>query len=244
RALREMEVWKELRHRHILPFLGSVTLGGRIHMVSPWMKNKDIMQYLRQPQNLNVDCTFLLLQIALGLQYLHTRDPPVIHGDIKGENILISDSLEACICDFGLSQSQDGSIVTNSYTWQVAGNPRWQAPELLMAETTALGQRTKSSDIFAFGRVIVQLVTRQHPFPEVENSHAVVLKVVKGEAPPRPGSSEMDDRMWDLVNKCCSYNPDRRPDIDGVLRRLQRIIELRDARLTKLLSFFQSFRFY
>lgn len=75
-------------------------------------------------------------------------------------NVLISNTGEACLADFGLSEivleanRSDAKTTTNSTTWKVAGNPKWQAPELFEDP-----KRTTTSDIFAFGRVIYEVRT-------------------------------------------------------------------------------------
>ncbi|KDQ17286.1 hypothetical protein BOTBODRAFT_105725, partial [Botryobasidium botryosum FD-172 SS1] len=152
----EIEVWKGLRHRHVLPFLGWADSQSRIYMMSPWMKNGHAREYLIKNQG--ADCLIVrfhekLLQTAVGLQYLHKRcNSPI-------PNILITDNREACIGDFGLSYWLAAeSYSLQSDAWLKGGNPRWQAPELLDGDTfSKQNQRTTRSDIFAFGRVIVEV---------------------------------------------------------------------------------------
>ncbi|KDQ14709.1 hypothetical protein BOTBODRAFT_73750, partial [Botryobasidium botryosum FD-172 SS1] len=127
---REVAAWKDLRHTNVLPFIGVFEQNSRIYMLSPWMEKGELIRFLRQ--NPKADRKKLLLQIAEGLRYLHTLDPVVVHGDLRGANILITDAGEACLADFGLSHRViNGAVEGNSTTWHAAGNPRWQAPELL-----------------------------------------------------------------------------------------------------------------
>ncbi|KDQ11701.1 hypothetical protein BOTBODRAFT_449467 [Botryobasidium botryosum FD-172 SS1] len=165
---REIKAWKGLQHPNILPFIGSVILDPecRTYLVSPWMDNGDALRFVNE--NRLVDCVKLLLQIAEGLKYLHSQNPGVVHGDIKATNIFISDKGDARIGDFGLSHPLALGITGNfSTAWTVAGNPRWQAPELLLgvgAGDKAVARRTTCSDMFAFGRVILELFTGAAPF--------------------------------------------------------------------------------
>ncbi|KAF7362319.1 Kinase-like protein [Mycena venus] len=100
---REALVWKDLHHPNILPFLGidrdSFPSCDSLCMVSPWMKNGTVMNYLKVYGHANVDK--LLYEIAQGLQYLHSRN--IVHGDLKGENILVNEDWSASLADFGLS---------------------------------------------------------------------------------------------------------------------------------------------
>ncbi|KDQ11656.1 hypothetical protein BOTBODRAFT_113974, partial [Botryobasidium botryosum FD-172 SS1] len=209
-------------------------LGSSTYMISPWMDNGGALGYVEK--NPQVDCLCLLMssvraqlvQIAEGLQYLHNFDPVVVHGDLKGANILISSSGDAHIADFGLSQAIiEGSIDDNSTTWHAAGSRRWQAPELVRAETKEQAQRTTASDIFAMGRVTVELLTRQVPFSEINDQAVLMTKVTNGELPSRPKDKEtisrgFDKRMSRLITECCHMVPARRPNADEVVLRLKK----------------------
>ncbi|KAJ3753816.1 kinase-like domain-containing protein, partial [Lentinula raphanica] len=84
RFCREALVWRQLKHPHILPLLG-VNLElflPSFCLISPWMENKDIITFLRQNPKHNIFRA--LLDIAAGMCYLHSRDPPIVHGDIRG----------------------------------------------------------------------------------------------------------------------------------------------------------------
>jgi len=227
-----MEVWRGLRHPNVLPFIGAVTLGPKLYMVSPWMENGDLRRFLKR--TLGANYLKLLLQIAEGLQFLHTLDPPIIHGDLKGPNILISGTGDACIADFGLSHRLvDGVSKDYSSPWHNAGNTRWQAPEILKAETAEDGKRTTCSDVFAFGRVIIEVFTMEVPFSEISSNLVVGTKVLAGKNPMRPKGlgvrlRGLDDRMWGLMVDCCRVQADQRPSIQSVVTRLRAIIDSQD----------------
>ncbi|KDQ14065.1 hypothetical protein BOTBODRAFT_132954, partial [Botryobasidium botryosum FD-172 SS1] len=91
RIRRESEVWRRLRHDHILPFLGLWhRQDDMVYMVSPWIANGHIMKYLQSDIGRQADRRALLTQAADALVYLHGQD--IVHGDIKGRNILVSSS--------------------------------------------------------------------------------------------------------------------------------------------------------
>ncbi|KDQ13650.1 hypothetical protein BOTBODRAFT_84575, partial [Botryobasidium botryosum FD-172 SS1] len=222
---REVRVWKNLRHPHILQFIGLGILGSTTYMLSPWMDNGNVLEYLSK--NTSEDRLRLLLHVALGIQYLHNFDPIVVHGDLKGSNIFVSSSGDAVIADFGLSEMiLAGAEQSNSTTFYTAGSRRWQAPELIQAETKAQAQRTTASDIFAFGRVMAELYTLQVPFAEVQNEAELIKKITARELPRRPKDSSVvargfDDHLWALIKDCCRYEPGRRPSANVVVARLQ-----------------------
>jgi len=213
------------QHPNILPFIGLYIQGPKIYMLSPWMEKGDMQQFLKV--NPNVDRAQLILQIAEGLRYLHTNDPVVVHGDLKCANIFISESGEARLADFGLSHLaiQGASSEKNSDAWHNGGNPRWQAPELVKAKNYKEAERTAASDMFAFGRVIVEAFTGEVPFAAIRFPPAVVELVRKGTLPDRPTdpriiSLGLDDRIWEIMKDCSQYYPSRRLTAQGVIFRL------------------------
>ncbi|KDQ18580.1 hypothetical protein BOTBODRAFT_171398 [Botryobasidium botryosum FD-172 SS1] len=151
---RELHAWRRLKHRRILPLISTCTLSDNMtYMISPWMHHGSILAYLELEQYQDVDRLLLLMQIGEGLQYLHEFDPPIVHGDVRGHNILISESGEACLADFGLSLALEEVSFSNSSNFHHGGNARWMAPEL-MAHPPAT--RSAASDVFSFGRAIVE----------------------------------------------------------------------------------------
>ena len=87
-------------------------------------------------------------QISAGLAYLHSKD--VIHGDVKGANVLISPALTAQLCDFGLSKFAD----TATSTGGKGGSLPWLSPERMDRPDSP---RTKESDVYAFGMTIYEV---------------------------------------------------------------------------------------
>ncbi|KAJ7442175.1 kinase-like domain-containing protein [Mycena galericulata] len=211
----EALVWRELHHPHILPFLGidRESFSSSLCMISPWMRNGTVLHYLNNHGRGKVDK--LLFEIAQGLEYLHSRN--IVHGDLRGGNILINDDWSACLADFGLSGSSYATPSMRSSTR--AGSLRWMAPELI--DPGRFGYkfaRTAASDIYAFGCVCVELYTGQTPFSELSEP-AALLKVVNGDRAGRPsGSPAMSDVFWQCVTKYWAQNPATRPVAESIVR--------------------------
>ncbi|KAF7336067.1 Kinase-like protein [Mycena sanguinolenta] len=107
-----------------------------------------------------------VLLLVAGLDYLHSMD--VVHGDLRGTNILISNEGNASLSDFGLATSiEDADSTTAGVTTSSnrAGSVRWFAPELI--DPTRFGCtkfiRTKASDVYAYACVCLELYTRNPP---------------------------------------------------------------------------------
>ncbi|KDQ16276.1 hypothetical protein BOTBODRAFT_258809 [Botryobasidium botryosum FD-172 SS1] len=230
-----MKIWKDLRHPNILPFIGTVTLHLKEYLVSPWMENGNLHDYLKRNQhNSGLNFVALLLQVARGLEYLHTFIPVIVHGDIKSLNIFISSNGDARIGDFGLSRRVlDGGSAGFSTTWRYAGNPRWQSPELIKAQTADEARRTKESDMFAFGRVIIEVYTMDYPFAYMPDGTSVTAYMLRGNLLPiRPQDPEvlargLDNKMWGIVKDCCRKLPARRVTVQVAIRRLEAILSKR-----------------
>ncbi|KAJ7264457.1 kinase-like domain-containing protein [Mycena haematopus] len=149
---REALIWQKLRHKYILPLIGiDRETFPSFSMVSPWMKHGNILKYLSQYGRHDVEK--MLLQIAEGLGYLHSME--IVHGDLRGTNILVSDDWNVCLADFGLASviGDDASTTFTAHTSSAnhAGSLRWFAPELILPTSFGCEQfvRTPASDEFS-----------------------------------------------------------------------------------------------
>ncbi|KAJ7141696.1 kinase-like domain-containing protein [Mycena crocata] len=151
---REALVWKRLRHSYIVPLIGIDTesFPSSFCMVSPWMKNGTVIKYLTGIGEANRRNT--IREIVQGLAYLH--DQNVVHGDLRGSNILVDDAGHACLTDFGLTVLSDA---TTTQTNNGAGSVRWMAPETLDPSAYGLQNHlpTTASDIYAFGCLCLEV---------------------------------------------------------------------------------------
>ncbi|KAF4576900.1 hypothetical protein EYR36_000501 [Pleurotus pulmonarius] len=209
---REINLWAELKHDHILPFYGIVTdLGNHIHM---------------------------LKGAALGLEYLHNCN--IVHGNgkyswwfqekfmlkvllaVKCANILVSTSSEARICDFGMSKIiEEVTEQLASVTLTTSGSARWLAPELIEGN---INSPTKATDSYAFAMTALELLTGKHPYANQKRNAAVIHeKVVKRLLPPRPQDTDADkwisNDLWELMLNCWQPAEDR-PSLTDIRCRL------------------------
>ncbi|KAJ7620554.1 kinase-like domain-containing protein, partial [Mycena polygramma] len=204
---REALVWKDLHHPHILPFLGidQDSFPSSLCIVSPWMEQGTVINYLKDHGHANVDK--LLYEIAQGLLYLHSRS--IVHGDLRGSNILINEDWSACLTDFGLSIFSDA---TSTMSTNRGGSIYWMAPELL--DPDRFGNkfgRTPASDVYAFGCVCLELYTGRPPFSNLLEP-AALMKVLNGKRPERPpGPPAMPDALWKNIAAYWAEKPTARP---------------------------------
>ena len=94
--------------------------------------------------------------VAAGVSYLHQK--AIVHGDLKGVNILVTGSGKACLADFGLSNHVDAEMLTwtSESSANTGGTVRWQAPELFDPEKEN-SKPTKETDVYAFSCVCYEV---------------------------------------------------------------------------------------
>ncbi|TFK56742.1 kinase-like protein [Heliocybe sulcata] len=195
---REALQWRQLRHPNIYPFLGlwDKMAGDRMCLISPWSSYGDLTKFL--DEHPNHDRLRLARDVAEGLQYLHGRQPPLVHGDLKGANILIDSQTRACISDFGISKFlQDHG--TTTVTTHSKGTLRWMAPEQLKGGDPSKARST-ASDVYSLSHVFVEIYTGEYPWPDLPQDIAVISKFVAGERPTRPDG--IPDTIWAIIESC------------------------------------------
>ncbi|KAH7925390.1 kinase-like protein [Leucogyrophana mollusca] len=220
---KEAVLWGQLSNPHVLPFCGVYRLPetpSRVCLVSPWMTNGNISQYLGK--NAQANRLSLMLDVAQGLDYLHSFDPPVIHGDLKGANILITSESRACVADFGLcTLAEDLNVqLSPASSSSGAGSLLWLAPELLQYEGTERKRKSCATDMYSFGCVCYEIYAGRPRFSEFALPHAI-MAVAQHQRPPRPDSPELDDVIWSLIEKCWDADPDCRPKANEVVQQLR-----------------------
>ncbi|KDQ57234.1 hypothetical protein JAAARDRAFT_90524, partial [Jaapia argillacea MUCL 33604] len=106
---REALTWQQLEHPRILPFMGidTMTFSPFFCLVSPWMQNGDVVTYMQNNGPKSLELKKMLLEISEGLHYLHAKG--IVHGDLRGNNILLSDTLHILLADFGLAYCADAT---------------------------------------------------------------------------------------------------------------------------------------
>ncbi|KAF8437918.1 kinase-like domain-containing protein, partial [Boletus edulis BED1] len=199
---REIDIWSKLRNDHIVPFYGASTLTSPPYIVSRYMQNGNLVQYLAVTPD--ADCTKLVHEISLGMYFLHEEH--VVHGDLKGVNVLVDDAGKACITDFGLSKVCS-SGTSGTQLGKIAGTLRYLAPEALSGQPLSF-----ETDVYAFGMLIYEVFTGEVPFIR-EPDEFVEEGLVKLH---RPASSKvyergLNDALWQLLSDCISSQASSRP---------------------------------
>ncbi|KDQ52271.1 hypothetical protein JAAARDRAFT_703008, partial [Jaapia argillacea MUCL 33604] len=217
---REVLIWRGLWHRYVLPCLGvnkEPFESNYICMVSPFMDRGTVLKYCFE-KNLTADEINLIVdQVASALAYLH--DENVVHGDLRGANILVDDRGHCRLADFGLAvfdEATKGAYTTRNE----AGSTRWMAPELLFPEKFGMvgTRRTCATDIYAYGCVCIELHTGSPPFYDLTIEPAIALRILDGKHPKPPPGKELPPQMWNVAERCWNMTPDTRPTAKDILK--------------------------
>ncbi|KDQ11730.1 hypothetical protein BOTBODRAFT_450621 [Botryobasidium botryosum FD-172 SS1] len=229
RLLRELSVLEKLDHPGVTKLWGySDGFGPLPAIVTLWCPHGDARSYLRD--NPDADRTKMLVEVTAAVEYLHTSQPLIVHGDIKAANVFIKENGECCLGDFGISRclQEEHTGLTST---GVSGTSRWMAPELLFNERGGLRTVTKASDIWALGCLYLEIMTGEIPWERVPNNAKVIILVHKGETPPRPkgeiAARLLYDDLWRVIKSCWRYDHRRRPEISTVQEDLRHVLEKR-----------------
>ncbi|TDL18694.1 kinase-like protein [Rickenella mellea] len=220
---REVLLWRQLNHPHLLEFLGVCKYSSLYtSIVSPWMENGTVLNFVKACPK--VDRIKLLKQVASALSYLHEHDPPIVHQDVRGINILVNDKQDAVLGDFGLSRIDNNFFASMASTMQ-HGCTRWQAPELLFPPSGEIPSTSWATDMWSFGMVVLELFTECLPFAKTAVDSAVIIDIYHGRKPDRPVDSEvkapgLSDRVWACAEKCWAKSPSDRPRASVLVSQL------------------------
>ncbi|KAF7359797.1 hypothetical protein MVEN_00704900 [Mycena venus] len=226
---KEALVWRYLDHDNIVQFLGvdSMTFPSpAMAIVTRWMPQGNVISYISRNSPCSPYGAQLLRDCIVGLRYLHSV--AIVHGDLRGGNVLVDDNGHARLADFGLAGFVDAENTGKSSTR--GGTTRWMAPELLAPPPGQPFKRTRASDIWAFGCVCCEVWTEgTAPFPHIPTDPAILIAFSKHPAPREmpyltipvdKGGNRMPDFLWEVTQSCWEEQASARPTAEETAERL------------------------
>ncbi|KAF9905244.1 signal transducing kinase of the PAK [Linnemannia zychae] len=195
----EIEILKRVRHPNIINFHDCWYSNTEFIFITELMTSGTLREYIRKLQTPNVKVVKRWCrQILKGLIYLHSYDPPIIHRDIKCDNIFINGAHgEVKIGDMGTAKMKIGKKYT------VIGTPEFMAPE--MYEEKGYNEKV---DIYAFGMCLLEMVTGEYPYGECKNAAQIFKKVTQG-LKPDCLAKVTDPEVLSLINHCIAPENER-----------------------------------
>ena len=195
----EYKIVYECRHENLLQPTSYSVYEGVPYLVLPYCKNGSAEQLIGKRLTSDEIWKFVL-DVSSGLNRLHTNEPSIIHQDIKPANILIDNSKDYAITDFGISSKHNG-VHNYYYDEDNCGTMAYMAPERFRENTESICQ----SDIWAFGATLYEILTGKVPFGEEGGKHQQENNV------PIPIVKNVPSDIQRLVNDCLSVEPGNRP---------------------------------
>ena len=192
------------------------------YIVMEYVSGKTLKELINYSGKLTYNTTIkIALQIAKALDCAHRNN--IIHRDIKPQNILVTETGEVKVTDFGIAKSTDSQTITN--TTSIIGSAHYLSPE--QAKGTYIDFR---SDIYSFGIVLYEMVTGRLPF-EGESPVTVALKHLQEEpVPPKNINSAIPDSLNKLILKAIEKEPIKRyQNAKEIIQDLQKIQENPDV---------------
>ncbi|KAL0547731.1 hypothetical protein IC582_012156 [Cucumis melo] len=190
----EVHLLKSLKHENIIKFYNSWVDDKKknVNMITELFTSGSLRQYRKKHKHVDMKAIKnWARQILRGLVYLHSHDPPIIHRDLKGDNIFINGNHgEVKIGDLGLA-----IVMQQPTARSVIGTPEFMAPELYEEEYNEL------VDVYSFGMCMLEMVTFEYPYSECKNPAQIFRKVTSG-IKPASLAKVSDPRTMEFINKC------------------------------------------
>lgn len=206
RILQEAEIIRELEHPYIVPLIESWQDDKGIYVVMPWYDGGDLRTYINENQPVNPDfVSRILTQICDALDAAHAVQ--IVHRDIKPENILLDAEGNAYLSDFGFAKRMNSTVEITT-VGDVIGTPNYLSPEQIMGYDIG-----NSTDIYALGIMLHEILDGAHPYADTKSRVQLMLKLVKEDVPKLKNPILSQDKMNQIdkiIARCTHKNPDNR----------------------------------
>lgn len=231
----EIELLSRVHHKNVVSLVGFCFDASEQMLVYEFIPNGSLKESLSGKSGIRLDWLRRLriaLGAARGLQYLHElANPPIIHRDIKSNNILLDERLNAKVADFGLSKPvadpEKGHITT-----QVKGTMGYLDPEYYMTQ-----QLTEKSDVYSFGVLMLELITAKQPIEKGKYIvHVVKQQMDKKQSlynlykllDPIISSFTLGglENFIDLAMSCLKETAAERPKMGEVVKEIEAIMQI------------------
>ncbi|KAM9267452.1 serine/threonine-protein kinase WNK4 isoform 2-T2 [Morus bassanus] len=207
----EVEMLKGLQHPNIVRFYDSwkSSVKGQICivLVTELMTSGTLKTYLKRFKEMKLKVLQRWSrQILKGLHFLHTRSPPIIHRDLKCDNIFITGPTGSVkIGDLGLA-----TLKRASFAKSVIGTPEFMAPEMYEEKYD------EAVDVYAFGMCMLEMATSEYPYSECQNAAQIYRKVTSGLKPSSFYKVKVPE-LKEIIEGCIRMDKNERYTIQDLL---------------------------
>ncbi|KAK2632493.1 hypothetical protein EUGRSUZ_L01483 [Eucalyptus grandis] len=216
---REVQIIRRLRHPNVVLFMGAVAHPPHLSIITEFVPRGSLYSIIHHPH-----CPIdekrrikMALDVARGMNYLHTSVPTIVHRDLKSPNLLVDEDWNVKVCDFGLSRLKHNTFLSSKST---AGTAEWMAPEVLRNKPA-----NEKCDIFSFGVILWELATLRIPWSGMNSMQVVGAVGYENRRLEIP--NEVDPLVGKIICDCWQTEPNLRPsfaELAGALESLQRLV--------------------
>ncbi|KAF8388076.1 hypothetical protein HHK36_026742 [Tetracentron sinense] len=215
----EVRIMRRLGHPNVVLFMGAVTRPPNLSIVTEFLPRGSLYRIVHRP-NCQIDekrRIKMALDVAKGMNCLHTSTPTVVHRDLKSPNLLVDKNWNVKVCDFGLSRLKHNTFLSSKST---AGTPEWMAPEVLRNEPS-----NEKCDVYSFGIILWELATLRMPWSGMNPMQVVGAVGFQNRRLDIP--KELDPLVARIIWQCWQTEPNLRPSfaqLTTALKPLQQLV--------------------
>ena len=226
---REVSSLLILRHPNLVLFMGAITEINNISIITEFCSGGNLFELLYKKKNIFLPWDLrikILLEISIGMNFLHTNNPPIIHRDLKSLNILLTENISKSsdltkikISDFGLSKILKSLDINNNMSGQL-GTCHWMAPEVIKNKNYTL-----KADVYSFGILIFEICSRKIPYYGMNLQQ---IQSFVADEKGRPDINLLEEnspiQLVNLMIKCWDDNYNNRPSFSQIIKYLKKLI--------------------
>jgi len=240
----EVEIISRVHHRHLVTLVGYCISEQHRLLVYDYVPNNTLHYHLHAPGRPVMTWETrvrVAAGAARGIAYLHEDcHPRIIHRDIKSSNILLDNSFEALVADFGLAKIAQELDLNTHVSTRVMGTFGYMAPEYATS-----GKLSEKADVYSYGVILLELITGRKPVDTsqplgdeslVEWARPLLGQAIENEefdelVDPRLGKNFIPGEMFRMVEAaaaCVRHSAAKRPKMSQVVRALDTLEEATD----------------
>ncbi|EGC30248.1 hypothetical protein DICPUDRAFT_41714, partial [Dictyostelium purpureum] len=209
---REIETIKLFSHPNVIQFVGLSEKNGILFIVTELVEGGDLQYYLK---NKSIELSWFLRasiahDVSLAMAYLHNQS--IVHRDLKSTNLLVDRNWKIKVCDFGFARIVDEE---NNKSMTICGTDNWMSPEMITGK-----DYDEKSDVFSFGIVLLEIITRVKPQPYMRGADFGLSEdIVRNQLIPEDCPASLVKLTFD----CCRVDPAQRPSFKEIASILKNI---------------------